>query len=143
MIEGNKTITHELKSTILLAVLHPVTKHSIDMKITFADGKLYSRTGTRVREMVEGFDTIWNWEDNVFSVWGYNVTTFPNGEKYTFTITTPLRIAMSCKMPFPVEGIITIVKNDAEATLDYGAGDCDNLATININGVVKEIVLRK
>jgi hypothetical protein len=46
-------------------------------------------------------------------------------------------------MPFPVKGIITIVKNDAEATLDYGTGDCDNLATITINGVVKEIVLRK
>lgn len=143
LIEGTKTITHELKSTDLLAAIHPVTTHSIDVKITYPDGKIYTRIGTRVREMVEGFDTIGNWEDNVFSVWGYNVTTFPNGEKYTFTITTPLRIAMSCKMPFPVKGIITIVKNDAEATLDYGAGDCDNLATININGVVKEIVLRK
>ena len=143
LIEGNKTITHEIKSTKLLTELHPVTTHSIDMKITFADGKLYSRTGTRVREMIEGFDTVGNWEDNVFVVWGYNITTFPNGEKYTFTITTPLRIAMSCKMPFPVKGVITIVKNDAEATLDYGNGNCDNLATITINGVVKEIVLRK
>jgi len=143
LIEGNKTITHEIKSTKLLAALHPVTTHSIDMKITFPDGKVYSRTGTRVREMAEGFDTIGNWEDNVFLVWGYNVTTFPNGEKYTFTITTPLRIAMSCKMPFPVKGIITIVKNDAEAMLDYGNGDCDKLATITINGVTKEITLRK
>lgn len=143
LIEGNKTITHEIKSTKLLTELHPVTTHSIDMKITFADGKLYSRIGTRVREMIEGFDTFGNWEDNVFVLWGYNITTFPNGEKYTFTITTPLRIAMSCKMPFPVKGVITIVKNDAEATLDYGNGNCDNLATITINGVVKEIVLRK
>lgn len=143
LIEGNKTITHELKSTTLLAAFHPVTTHSLDVKITFPDGKVYSRIGTRVREMTEGFDTIGNWEDNVFSVWGYNVTTFPNGEKYTFTITTPLRIAMSCKMSFPVKGVITIVKNDAEATLDYGNGDCDKLATITINGVTKEIVLRK
>lgn len=143
LIEGNKTITHELKSTTLLAALHPVTTHSIDVKITFPDGKVYSRIGTRVREMVEGFDTIGNWEDNVFLVWGYNTTTFPNGEKYTFTITTQLRIAMSCKMPFPVKGVITIVKNDAEATLDYGNGDCDDLATITIKGVVKEIHLRK
>ena len=54
LIEGNKTITHELKSTTLLAALHPVTTHSIDVKITFPDGKVYSRIGTRVREMVEG-----------------------------------------------------------------------------------------
>lgn len=143
LVEGNKTITHENKSTKLSTALHPVTTHSIDMKITFFDGKVYSRIGTRVREMVEGFDTLGNWEDNVFLVWGYNVTTFPNGEKYTFTITTPLRIAMSCKMPFPVKGIITIVKNDAEASLDYGNGDCDKMATFTVNGVSKEIMLRK
>ena len=46
-------------------------------------------------------------------------------------------------MPFPVSGIVEIVKNDAKATLDYGNGDCDKLATITINGVSKEIVLRK
>lgn len=143
LIEGNKTITRELKSTDLLATVHPVTTHSVDVKITFPDGKVYSRTGTRVREMIEGFDTIGNWEDNVFLVWGYNITTFPNGSKYTFTITTPLRIAMSCKMPFPVKGVIEVVKNDAKATLDYGNGDCDKLANITINGVTKEIVLRK
>lgn len=143
LIEGNKTITRELKSTDLLATVHPVTTHSVDVKITFPDGKVYSRTGTRVREMVEGFDTIGNWEDNVFLVWGYNITTFPNGSKYTFTITTPLRIAMSCKMPFPVKGVIEVVKNDAKATLYYGNGDCDKLANITINGVTKEIVLRK
>jgi hypothetical protein len=143
LIEGNKTITRELKSTDLLATVHPVTTHSVDVKITFPDGKVYSRTGIRVREMVEGFDTIGNWEDNVFLIWGNNITTFPNGSKYTFTITTPLRIAMSCKMPFPVKGVIEVVKNDAKATLDYGNGDCDKLANITINGVTKEIVLRK
>lgn len=143
LIEGNRTITHELKSTDLLAVLHPVTTHSIDVKITFPDGKFYTRVGTRVREMVEGFATIANWEDNVFKISGYNVTTFPNGAKYTNTIKTPLQIALSCKIPFPVKGVIEIVKNDGKATLDYGNGDCDKLANITINGVTKEIVLRK
>ena len=143
LIEGNKTITYELKITNLLAAAHPVSTHSVEAKITFPDGKVYSRIGTRVREMTEGFDTFANWEDNVFVVWGYNITTFPNGDKYTFTITTPLRIAMSCKMPFPVKGIVTIVKNGTEATLNYGNGDCDKLANLFINGVTKEIVLRK
>lgn len=143
LIEGNKTMTHELKTTALLATVHPVTTHSVDVKITFPDGKVYTRIGTRVREMVEGYDTIGNWEDNVFLVWGYNITTFPNGAKYTFTITTPLRIAMSCKIPFPVKGVVEITKNDGKAILDYGNGDCDKLATITINGVTKDIVLRK
>jgi len=144
LIEGSKTITHELKSSDLLAAIHPVTTHSIDVKITFPDGKVYTRIGTRVREMVDGFATITNWEDNVFKVWGYNITTFPNGSKYTSIIKDqPLLIKMSCKMPFPVSGIIEITKNDAKATLDYGSGECDNLATMTINGVSKEIKLRK
>lgn len=143
LIEGSKTITHELKTSDLLADLHPVTTHSIDVKVTFPDGKIYSRVGKRVREMVEGFATVTNWEDNVFKVWGNHTTTFPNGSIYTSTIKTPLLIKMSCKMPFPVSGVVEIVKNDAKATLDYGNGDCDKLATITVNGVSKEISLRK
>jgi hypothetical protein len=143
LTEGNKTISHELKSTTLLTTLHPVTTHSIDMKITFADGKVYTRTGTRVREMVEGFETFGNWEDNVFNVWGNHSTIFPNGSTHTSTIKTPLVIKMSCKMPFPVSGAVENVKNDSKATLDYGNGDCDKLATVTINGVAKEIILGK
>jgi outer membrane murein-binding lipoprotein Lpp len=143
LIEGNKTITREIKSTDLLAALHPVATHSIDVKITFADGKVYTRTGTRVREMIEGYDTLGDWEDNVFLVWGNHITTFPNGNQFTATIKTPLRIVLSCKKPFPVSGVITFTKNDKEATLDYGNGDCDVLATLTINGVTKEIKLRK
>ena len=145
LIEGNKTLTLELKSTDLLATIHPVTTHSIDMKITYADGKIYTRKGTRVREMVEGFSTVNNWEDNVFNIWGYTITTFPNGSIYTNTIqkTNPLVIKMSCKRPFPVAGIAEITKKNGLATIDYGNGDCDNLATITINGVTKEITLKK
>jgi hypothetical protein len=143
LIEGSKTITQTLKSTDLLATVHPVSTHTIDMSITFPDGKIYTRTGTRVKEIIEGFSTITNWEDNVFLVWGNHSTTLPNGTKITSTITTPLRFVMTCKMPFPVRGVVTITKNDATATLDFGNGDCDNLATMTKNGVSKEIVLRK
>ena len=143
LIEGSKTIINELKTSDLLATIHPVSTHAIDMKVTFPDGKIYTRVGTRVREMIEGFATITNWEDNVFNVWGNHTTTFPNGSTYTSTIKTPLVIKMSCKMPFPVSGVVENVKNDSKATLDYGNGDCDKLATVTINGVTKEIILRK
>ncbi len=145
LIEGSKTIIREIKTSDLLDTLHPVTTHSIDVKITFPDGKVYTRIGTRVKEMTEGITTIGNWEDNIFKVWGYTITTFPNGTKYTCTIqkTQPLLFKMSCKIPFPVKGVVEIMKNDGIATLDYGNGDCDKLANITINGVTKEIVLRK
>ncbi|QBN18794.1 hypothetical protein [Flavobacterium nackdongense] len=145
LIEGSKTLTHELKTSDILNTIHPVTTHSIDIKITFPDGKIYTRTGTRVREMVEGFTSITNWEDNVFKAWGYDITTFPNGSKYTRTVqkTSPLLVKMSCRMPFPVSGVVEILKNDLKATLDYGNGECDDLATMTVKDVVKEIHLKK
>lgn len=142
LFEGNKTIIREIKSTTLLSAVHPVTSHTTDMKITFADGKIYTRTGTRVRETTEGFNTPSDLEDNVFLITGSNITVFPNGNKHISTIKTPLKIVMSCKKPFPVSGVITIVKNTKEAAIDFGNGDCDVLATITINGVSKEIKLR-
>ncbi len=143
LIEGSKTIMHEMKSSDLLATVHPTTTHSIDVKVTLPDGKVFTRIGTRVREMTEGFATVGNWEDNVFLVWGYDITTFPNGSKYSSIIKTPLRITAVCKMPFPVSGTVEIKKNDVLATLDYGNGECDNLATMTTNGESKVIELKK
>lgn len=143
LVEGTKTIVHEMKSTELSTTIHPVTTHSIDLKVTFADGKIYTRIGTRVREMTEGFATVGNWEDNVFLVSGTNTTTFPDGSKYNSMIKTALQFNASCKMPFPVKGIVEITKNDGLATLDYGNGECDNLATMTTGGVTKPIELKR
>ena len=143
LIEGNKTITHERKSTDLLEALHPVTTHLIDVTVTFADGKIYTRKGTHVREMTVGFATLGNWEDNVFKATGNHVTNFPNGAEFTTTIKTPLVFKSICRKPFPVEGVVEINKNGGIATLDYGTGECDNLATMTADGVSKEIQLKR
>ena len=143
LLQGNKSITYELKSTELLATEHPVMTFTVDMKITFDDGKVYSRTGTTVKETVEGNETPLNWEDNVFLVTGNSATSLANGDTVTTVITTPLRYITSCKLPFPVSGIVSITKNTSVGTLDFGDGKCDNLATLTIDGVTKDIILEK
>jgi hypothetical protein len=143
LIKGTKSITHTKKSTELLSTIHPVITHSIEMSITFADGRVFTRTGIRVREMVEGFNTPDVWEDNLFLVTGEHMTTFRNGSKIISKIIKPLRFVMSCKIPFPVSGTIVIVKNDNETKLDFGNGECDDLATVNVKGIIKEIHLKK
>jgi hypothetical protein len=149
LIEGSRTITTTVKASDLMATPHPVFTNSIDMTITFSDGKKYSRVGTRVRELVEGIDTKFVLEDNVYLVWGYHITTFPNGSKFTATIKTPLRFVMACKLPFPVSGTKNFLKTDKdgsnkkEGLIDFGKGDCDDLATITINGETREIHLKK
>lgn len=143
LLQGNKTIAYELKSTALLTAVHPVMTFTVDMKITFDDGRIYIRTGTKVKETVEGYGTPLIWDDNVFLVTGNSTTTLPDGDIIVKTITTPLRYVMTCNLPFPVSGVVTITKNVSEGVLDFGTGACDNLATLTINGVTTEITLQK
>jgi len=142
-LQGTKTVIRSLKSTDLLAAVHPVLSCTMDLVVTFEDGKTYTRTGNRVREMVEGYDTIGNWEDNVFLVTGSNTTTMANGNKCSNTIKTPLRFVTACEKPFPVSGTVLKVKNDKEALVDFGTGECDNLASVTIAGVTTTIELKK
>lgn len=138
LIEGNRTIVRSLQSTATLATVHPVASMSIDMTVTFPNGNVYHREGNRVREMIEGFGTPMIWADNVFSISGSWSTTFPAGTR-TSTITTPLRVEADC--PHIVSGVVDIVGTNNTATLDYGNGDCDNQATLTVNGTTTTITL--
>ncbi|MFN3968002.1 hypothetical protein [Flavobacterium sp.] len=138
LIEGNRTIVRSLQSTATLAAVHPVATMSIDMTVTFPNGNVYHREGNRVREMIEGFGTPMIWADNVFSISGSWSTTFPAGTR-TSTITTPLRAEAGC--PHIVSGVVTTVGTNNTATLDYGNGDCDNQATLTVNGTTTTITL--
>jgi hypothetical protein len=138
LIEGNRTIVRSLQSTATLAAVHPVANMTIDMTVTFPNGNVYHREGNRVREMIDGFGTPMIWADNVFSISGSWTTTFPAGTR-TSTITTPLRVEADC--PHIVSGVITTVRNNNTATLDYGNGDCDNQATLTVNGTTTTITL--
>jgi hypothetical protein len=142
-IQGNKTITRTLKSTELLADVHPVFTCTVDMTVTFEDGSAYTRIGNRIKEMIAGYDTKENWNDNVFLVTGSETTTWPNGDTSSSTIQTPLRYEMVCKKPFPVSGTVLKAKNGVETLVDYGTGECDNLATKTTAGVTTTIELKK
>ncbi|WP_029273273.1 hypothetical protein [Flavobacterium sp. KJJ] len=142
-LQGSKSIVRTVKTTDLLATAHPVLTAAIDLTITFDDGKVYSRKGSLVKEMTAGYDTWFNWEDNVFVVTGSGTTTFPNGDTFSAEITTPLEFKASCKKSFAVKGVVSITKNGATAVIDYGTGDCDTLAKITKDGVTEEIDLKK
>ena len=134
LVQGNRTITRSIGTSSYQTVLHPI--NVMDMNMTFTiQGNVYTRIGTRTKECVEGFDTRVNWTDNVYVVTGSWATTFPNGIIHSNVIsaTTPLRIRMNCNHRI-VSGMVTITRPNHSATLDYGAGTCDNIATISIDG---------
>ena len=128
---GTKTFTRVMAASAANPNIHPIVTMNMDMTATLPNGNVVTRAGQRVREIIEGYAT-GMWLDNIYQVTGQWTTTFPSGAVQTSTITTPLRIRMNC--PNIVRGVITIVRNDNTATLDYGDGECDNLAIFTING---------
>ncbi|WP_026712343.1 hypothetical protein [Flavobacterium daejeonense] len=143
LIQGSKSITYTKESTALQEEIHPVLSHTIDLSITFDDGKTYEIAGNRIREMVEGYSTPLEWNDNIFMISGDSSITKKDGTVITCEITNPLRYEMSCNSPFPVAGTKIITKNDTTATLDFGTGECNNLASLTLDGVTTEITLKK
>jgi len=140
-IDGNKSFTRVMSTG---PNSHPIVTMNMDFTATFPNGDVYTRVGQRVREIIEGYSTTTIWADNVYQVTGNWTTTSSNGTSQTSTITSPLVIKMSCaepKKPLIVQGVITITRNDVTASLDYGNGDCDNLAVFTKNGISINIVI--
>ena len=138
-LEGTTTWLREMIGTGV--DLHPKTTLTMtDMKLTTSLG-VYTRNGSKTREMTAGFLTRTSPTDDIFSTYGTFTTTHPNGTVITSLIetTTPLVHKTACSlitipMPFPVSGKLKLSKNSHYSIIDYGNGDCDNLATLSIDG---------
>lgn len=133
---GSKTFTRVM-ATNAAGFVRPVVTMNMDMTITMPNGDVYTRVGTRIREILEGYTTA-SWTDNIYQITGNWTTTKINGASRVATITTPLKIKMSCiaqQKPLTVKGVISFVSGTNVATIDYGTGDCDNIAVVTINGV--------
>ena len=110
---------------------NPQSTKTFDVTVTWPDGTFANKNGTRIREMIEGQDTR-AWGDNVFLITGSWSFTKKNETVVSVEILEGLRKELACK--FIVSGIKKIHKNDNEAILNYGDGECDDLATVSING---------
>ena len=142
--DGNKTFTRTMTAATAASPSHPIVVMTMDMTATFPDGRVFTRVGTRTREIIEGYNTPIIFLDNVYKITGSWTTTRPNTSVQTSTITTPLRVKMACiivNKPLIVAGVISFERNNQIATLDYGNGDCDNLAIFTFNGISYNIVI--
>ena len=110
---------------------NPQSTKTFDITVTWPDGLFANKEGQKVREWIEGYDTH-AWGDNVFLITGRWKFVKKNGTELTASIIEALRRELACK--FIVSGIIELSKNDNNAVLNYGDGECDDLATVSING---------
>jgi len=135
-VEGNRTVIKSIVNG------HPHAEISLNMIVTLTNGTVFTRVGDRVRDFISGFDTPFFLSDDVFSITGSWATTVSTtGITHTATINSPVIVKWNCA--HIVSGTITFVRSsdNASAILDYGNGDCDDDATLTINGNVYNINL--
>ncbi|RMA57723.1 hypothetical protein [Ulvibacter antarcticus] len=97
-----------------------------------------TRDGTRTIEWTEGVGT-GTWIDNVYEITGNWNTLFSNGFLRTGEVTETLVRKLDCL--YLVSGVLEIQQEGFTGAIDWGNGECDDMATLTINGYDFPIVL--
>lgn len=119
---------------------NPQSQISRNIKIIWEDDTYSSIQGQRTREWIDGNDND-QWGDNVFSITGNWTITKRDGRVSTSSIIEPLIRMLACR--FTVSGIIEIETADKTSQLNFGDGECDEMATITKNGNSYEVHIRR
>ncbi len=113
-----------------------------DMVFTLPDGTVLERTAEYTRTWVEGLETPLYYGDDVIEVTGFANCEDSDGNVYRKEITENLVKNGMCR--FIVSGEVSMTANgEVFATLNYGDGTCDNVATLTTADGVKEIIIGK
>ncbi|HYV91301.1 MAG TPA: hypothetical protein VE978_05945 [Chitinophagales bacterium] len=134
-IDFNKTVTNTGLNASGNMQFHSVAT----VNITYFNGETANYAADKIKEWTEGASTS-DLNDDVYSITGSVTGTNRNGVAFTATITTPI-IRNACQ--WYVSGVVELVRaNLPTITLDYGNGNCDNVATITVNGQTITITLK-
>jgi len=115
---------------------------AVNGMITLANGEgTITWNSQRNREWIEGISTPFNRWDNIYLITGDAHGERANGLHWTRQITNPLRIELACR--FIVSGTVKVIPQGKPVRiLDFGDGNCDNEATVTVNGNTYTIYLR-
>ncbi|MBL4592548.1 MAG: hypothetical protein JKX68_01890 [Flavobacteriales bacterium] len=141
-VEGTKTLTNNGYN------LNNHLEYIVNVSnavITYTDNTTITWNSTRTNEWIEGDSTTWFTNgiagicDDVYLITGSANGVNRNGLAYTVGITSPLRKSVCCR--WVESGTLELVPQGfATRTVDFGvAGNCDNQATVTINGNVYNI----
>ncbi|MBK9730912.1 MAG: hypothetical protein IPO83_06465 [Chitinophagaceae bacterium] len=104
--------------------------------ITFIDGSTITWTANRDREWTQGIGTP-DPNDDVFLITGGSSGTDQLGQSFTVQIVEPL-VKDACA--WIVSGVKKITHGTDVMSIDYGNGDCDNLAVVKVNGGTEKVI---
>lgn len=107
-------------------------------KITWPDGSYASREAEHIRTIFRSGNPSEDEMQLEGTVNGVN----KEGVQYQVEIIEPLVFKRSCMGKIPVSGTKEHTLNDELAAIDFGDGQCDNLATVTKNGITTEIEIK-
>ncbi len=113
--------------------------NATNMRITRPDGSWRTWDSQRTREMTSGFGDS-TWVNDVYVINGTATGSNSNGHAVNCVLTN-LQHENSCH--WITAGTLEITPaNGLIRTIDFGSGNCDNLATVTQNGITHTITLR-
>ena len=137
-VEGKHTI---LNSTEPGANQRRFTRTVENARLTNVNTNFWrSWSGVLVMKQLEGNGTPFYPMDDIYQFTGSRKGENAKGRSWSSTIVNPLVKAFTCR--WISKGTVEIRVNDTVGVLDFGNGDCDNTATVTVNGVSREITLR-
>jgi hypothetical protein len=137
IFEGGKSITFNKEGRRGV----PTWAIASRIKIKWDEESFVQQNMTRTRMQTAGFDTPLRPMDDQFIITGTTSGINRKGLGYNTTITEPLYMSKDCR--WIKKGVIVFkVRGESESSLNYGEGDCDDLATFTKDGETKEIQLK-
>lgn len=115
-----------------------VISFSSRTKVTYRNGHVSVREFAGEKEWISGFLSP-EITDDKFHVTGSGTVTVDDEFRFSREITTPLYIDRACR--FILSGVVEITRNGETMTIDYGDGECDNIATVTKDDETEEIEL--
>lgn len=113
-----------------------------NLVLTLPDGTIINNTAEITRKWSEGISTPFIYSDDVFEITGFSSFEDSEGNVYSKSIIEKLVKKGDCR--FIVSGLVELSYNAKMfASIDYGDGSCNNLATMTTSKGTKEFIIGK
>jgi hypothetical protein len=135
-------IKHEGTRYIIIVDSVTIQVVAVNVRATWPDNTYATWNCTRTRTFVSGWSTPYVYLDDVYEHMGSAYGINRLGQSYTLAIRPGFPLVQKMNCNWLVQGILDFTpQNQSVRTLDYGNGNCDNLAVVTVNNISYNIVL--
>jgi hypothetical protein len=145
-VKGSKTVTFmglKGSSDSVSSVGYPTWSIVAKDTITRTDGTVVTWNSNRTRSRISNNGTILNYSNDSYAINGSSNGVNAKGVAFTMEIDAAKPLIIVGGWKYFVSGAVLISTEKRTALMDYGDGTKDNKATVTIDGVTKDITLKR